>query len=113
MNTVTLKNTISWWEKKRIAFNFFVGITGVIAVLAFIPHTFGMEDAIGIVLWGIMANILYSAGILLEVANQYYLKGKLNIFQFRLFFFVAGTFTYMLVTWAYTGIYYDPFFFVM
>ncbi|WP_420574107.1 hypothetical protein [Kordia sp.] len=113
MNYTVLRATISWWEQKRIAFNFFVGITGVIAVLAFIPHTFGMEDAIGIILWGIMANVLYSTGILLEVINQYHLKGKLNIFQFRMLFFIVGTFTYMLATWVYTGLYYNPSLFVM
>lgn len=109
MNTTTLQNTISWWEKKRIAFNIFIGLIGSIAVFHFINHAFTQDDAIGIILWGIMANILYSIGILLEVANQYYLKGKLNIFHYRLLFFIVGTLLYMLATWVYASLYYNDY----
>lgn len=101
-----LKKTITWWEKKRIWFNVAVGITGTLGVIVNIIHPFGIDDFIGIVLWGIMANILYSVGILLEIVNQYYLKGKLNIFRFRHFFFIIGTLAYVFFSWVYAHIYY-------
>ncbi|MFK7749415.1 MAG: hypothetical protein AB8B65_13550 [Kordia sp.] len=107
MDSLALQNTISWWEKKRIVFNILLGIVGAASVATFIPHTFGLEDFFGIILWAIMANILYSVGILLEIANQYYLKGKLNIFQFRHLFFVFGTLPYMFLTWLYASYYYE------
>ncbi|QHI35864.1 hypothetical protein IMCC3317_12120 [Kordia antarctica] len=106
MNETVLNKTITWWETKRIIFNAFVGIVGIFSVFANIPHTFGLEDFIGIILWGIVANIFYSVGILLEIVNQYYLKGKLNIFLFRHFFFIIGTLMYMFLTWSYTFFYY-------
>ena len=70
------------------------------------------EDLIGIILWGIVANIFYATGIILEVANQHYLNGKLNIYRFRHFFFIIGTFAYMILTWSYTILYYQSILFI-
>lgn len=101
-----LKKTIIWWEKKRIWFNVAVGLAGLLGITINIIHPFGIEDFIGIILWGMMANILYSVGILLEIVNQYYLKGRLNIFRFRRFFFIIGTLAYVFFTWVYVYFYY-------
>jgi hypothetical protein len=108
-----LKKTIIWWEKKRIWFNVIIGVIGILAVYMYCTDAIETEDIIGIILWGIMANILYSVGILLEIVNQYYLKGKLNIFRFRHVFFILGTLMYMFVTWNYAFYYYYPHFVYM
>jgi hypothetical protein len=62
-------------------------------------NSFVGSDLIGIILWGILANILYSTGIITEVLEQYYLRGKLKLYRFRLIFFIIGTFLYCFITW--------------
>ena len=104
-----LNETISWWEKKRIIFNIIIGFFGILALIIIQPSCFGWFDCIGILLWGIMANILFSLGILLEIANQYYFKSKYNVYQFRNFFYVIGTLAYAFVTFSYPFLYYIDF----
>ena len=73
---------IGWWESRRIPYNFIVGCAGIITIIAmFISATFGeifLAQAIGlpdppiimilgILLYGIMANILYTGGWVIEL----------------------------------------------
>jgi hypothetical protein len=111
MNTDRLLKTIQWWEKKRVWFNLCLGVVGVYtmitysSVMSFDP----IHDTIGVLVWGVLANILYSSGILLEVINLYYLKNKVNFYMLRYFLIIIGTLLYCLVTFLYAFIYYTSF----
>jgi hypothetical protein len=102
-NTDQLLATIQWWEKKRIWFNIIVGALGVISILLFNSGRLfsGWISLVGIIIWGIAANIFYSSGILLEVVNVYYLKSSKNFFRFRYPLFIIGTLLYSMVTIIY------------
>ncbi len=92
-----LNTSVEWWEKKRLWFNIAVGLTGVISILAIWPYFF-FEEIVGIIIWGIIANIFYSLGILVEILDSYYLNGKGKFYSFRMFFFITGTLAYCFVT---------------
>jgi len=88
-----LRLNIKWWDSKRWAYNLAVGLFGVIAIYDGYSRSdfFGAEtDSFGIIFWAIGANIFYSLGILAELFDWYYLKNKLKIKKFRLFFFTVG-----------------------
>ncbi len=93
----SLSFAIKWWEKRRIWFNLSVGLAGLFIVLMQ-PFSLLLFDIIGIVAWGVFANILYSLGFLLEVFDRYYFKGKIKMFRFRLPLFIIGVLAYTLVT---------------
>lgn len=95
MTLEELKLDIKWWESKRWIYNVLVGLFGVVAIfnaLAEIPYQWTFEDTIGVILWGVGANIFYSIGILLELFDWYYLNNKIRIRKFRLLFLISGTF---------------------
>ncbi|NOQ72151.1 MAG: hypothetical protein GQ574_09125 [Crocinitomix sp.] len=81
--------SLCWWEKKRITFNIVVGISGVTGILlAGLPMYY--FDFVGIIFCGLFLNLCYSVGFLLEAFDGYYFKGKLQLFRFRLLFFIFG-----------------------
>ncbi|MFT5820629.1 MAG: hypothetical protein ACI8ZM_001874 [Crocinitomix sp.] len=88
---------LRWWEKKRITFNIVIGIAGMVSILLA-----GMQmyyaDFIGVVFWALFFNLCYSIGFLLEAFDAYYFKGKLQLFRFRLLFFIAGLLSVTLIT---------------
>lgn len=86
-----LNNIVKWWEKKRLWFNIILGIIGTGLIIIINPPYFGVQDIIGIILWGIGANIFFSLGILSEIFDLYYLKGRFSSENYRWFFFVIGT----------------------
>ncbi|MDO5980032.1 hypothetical protein [Flavivirga spongiicola] len=103
-----LNETIVWWEKKRITFNVVVGISGLISFMVLSPNYFGITEIIGILTWGILANILYSSGILIEIFNFYYFNDKVKFFKFRFGFYIFGSLLYCAVTFIYPFLYYIP-----
>ncbi|WP_051568400.1 hypothetical protein [Crocinitomix catalasitica] len=96
-NQILLSAAIAWWEKKRVLFNLFVGLTGVFAMTLVIT-TFGIIDLIDLIFYGIAANIFYCLGFVLEALNLHYLKGKFKIDNYRLFLFIVGTTFSCIVT---------------
>jgi hypothetical protein len=69
---------IRWWESRRLTYNAVVGVTGLITAtyvqaLALIPpggpgHLVNVLP--GIIAFGIMANVMYSCGWLIELAMK-------------------------------------------
>lgn len=101
-----LKEALSWWEKKRIWFNVAVGITGVIVVINNI-HLFQYGEIIGLVFYGLLLNLFYSIGFLLEAFNQHYLKGNFHFDQMRIGLFIVGTLASCGITYPYASIYFS------
>lgn len=107
LNTDRLILTIKAWEKQRIWFNVSVGIAGIYSIIPYWDDfTYRLFwNITGVLIWGLLANILYSTGILLEIIDSYYFKGKVNFYRFRHLFWVLGTLMYCLLTLAYTNAY--------
>jgi hypothetical protein len=107
MNSELTKNTLDWWEKKRIWYNLIVLIFGVWQIIKEQPDTYNFEDIIGVVIYGLGANILYSIGILIELLDEYYFKTFFKFKRFRWFFLIIGTlFSILYTTWL-IKIYYN------
>jgi hypothetical protein len=110
LNLEQLETPIIWWEKKRIWFNVIVGFAGIYIIIFSEFFMFSFKDIVGILIWGFIANILYSAGVILEIMNVYYLKSNINFFRFRYVFWLLGTFLYAAWTAYYAFFYFnDPF----
>ena len=91
MTIEELKSNIKWWESKRWIYSIAVGIFGIIAIydgLSRGEYSWTIDDTIGIIIWGIGANIFYSLGTLLELFDWYYLKNKIGLKRFRMIFFI-------------------------
>lgn len=66
----------SWWERRRLAYNLWVGSAGAFTVGAGLlfsvlpPHAPGLPGAgmwVPVLIFGVMANVFYSAGAVVEV----------------------------------------------
>ncbi len=94
MTIEELRGNIKWWESKRWIFNLAVGLAGVIAIYyatSYSTFIWYRTDVLGIIIWGIGANILYSSGTLIELFDWYYLKNAIRLKNLRGLFFVVGT----------------------
>jgi hypothetical protein len=93
--------TILWWESRRIPYNLIVGTTGIctciaVLILAFIAkeyfHSdFGMPDPplfglLLIVLYGIMANVCFTAGWIVELLLRSVAPSEATVFAENTFF---------------------------
>lgn len=91
-----LQQAFAWWEKKRLLYNVIVGLTGVLVLLSIPVHTF--HDIPGVILFGILANLCYSAGFLLEAAVVHYLKKGMIFAKWRVILFWSGLIFSVFVT---------------
>lgn len=97
---MSIMESFRWWENKRIWFNLAVGFTGAYVLDTYCIRLFP-GDIIGIILWGIVANLLFSLGFFAEMADRYYLKHYMDLRQVRWILFLAGTAAYVCVTYAF------------
>ena len=78
----TARDAIGWWESRRIPYNLIVGCAGILSCIAagvvavisvnLYPNDAGIPDPpifilFGIILYGIIANILYTGGWVVEL----------------------------------------------
>jgi hypothetical protein len=92
---------ILWWESRRIPYNLIVGTAGILTCIAvvilaiiaqeYFNSDFGMPDppAAGILLvfiYGIMANICYTAGWIVELMLRRLAPGEATAFAENTFF---------------------------
>ncbi|MCB9222852.1 MAG: hypothetical protein R2780_10935 [Crocinitomicaceae bacterium] len=107
-NDSTVLRIFQWWEKKRIIYNLILGLAGLISMLMISPGFTGFE-LFGIVMWGLFANLCYSIGFLIEMANLYYLKGRYDLSSVRMAFFLFGTGFAGFCTFFFPFLVYFPF----
>ena len=107
MNSELTKNTLDWWEKKRIWYNLIMLVFAVWQIIKEEPDTFSFDETIGVIIYGLGANILYSIGILIELLDEYYLKTFFKLKRFRWFFLIIGTLFSVLYTTLQIKIYYN------
>ncbi len=93
-----LQNALKWWEKKRLLFNVIVGCFGLFAILFPNGFDFDLIVIIGSLMWGFVANALYTAGFLLESFAIHYMKSNEGLKKLRWLFFTLGTMAYSTVS---------------
>jgi hypothetical protein len=101
--------SFAWWERMRWIYNLAVGLVGLSAILAN-ANQFVTADMVGLVMYGLLANLFYTLGFYFEMADQHYFRGVLGLYKFRTLFFVAGSVGSMLLTLVTTLTYYEVFF---
>lgn len=98
---IDFSEIVSWWESKRLRFNFIVGIWGLIGIYLS-PFTQDIllypVTILIIALWAVLLNICYLSGMGIELLNHYYFKSRRNLKPYRLFLFVIGTIASSLVS---------------
>ncbi len=92
----SLLAAFAWWEKKRVLYNIIVGVAGII-VLLLLPY-FSILDLLGVIIYGVIVNLFYSLGFLIEVAARHYFKSDIDFTEKRETFFGAGLIFSVLVT---------------
>jgi len=91
-----LLKAFAWWEKKRLLYNIIVGFTGIIVCLSFPIHTF--LDIISVILYGVMANLFYFSGFILEVITVHYFRKDMIFEKWRPALFWTGLIFSVFVT---------------
>jgi hypothetical protein len=92
----SILSAFGWWEKRRWIYNIVVGFTG--AFFMFLLPMVTSFDIIGIVIYGLLANLCYSLGFLIEVVARYYFKNETDFTDRRKLMFGAGLVISVLVT---------------
>ena len=102
---------IKWWESKRWIFNLLVGLSGMLGIVKGVyvatENIFVISDILGIILSGIIANIFYSSGILVEIFDNYYFNSKLKMERFREVFLILGCISCCIYAYICTYFYYN------
>ena len=97
-----------YWSRKRILFNIIVGISGAISVLLFLGLDFTLFDLLGMILWGIVANGLFSIGYVLDSYIISHSKGERSLQDNRGILFWIGTIAYVIVGFLFVMVYSFP-----
>ncbi len=103
----SLLDAHNYWLRMRLFFNLIVGAAGTLATLLY-AETFTTFDLLGILMWGFVANGLYSSGYSLEsyVITQH---PKVKFRNYRFLLFYIGTLLYSFVSFFYAQLYYSSF----
>ena len=79
----TARSIIAWWEKRRLAYNLFVGSAGVVSVavaslFALLPPGGGLDfpPLVVFLVFGVMANVCYLLGPAAELLIEKLFGGK-------------------------------------
>lgn len=114
MTIEQLRNNIKWWESKRWIYALLILCFSVLGLYMGTSKTenysFSFDDVICLSIWLLVANIFYSVGLLLELFDWYYFKGKLKLIRFKHLFFIFGLLFscvysfinyFMLIAWSF------------
>lgn len=79
------KSIIGWWEKRRLAYNVWVGgagllSLGIVSVVSALPpmaHPLPFFPVVGAVVFGVMANLCYLLGPTAEILVEKLSKGSI------------------------------------
>jgi hypothetical protein len=97
-----------FWTKKRVSFNFIVGITGGFFILIFLGFRLDFFDFVGIIIWGLVANALCSVGYVLDSYLISVSKSERSLASSRLLWFWLGTIGYVIANLVCTLLYSLP-----
>jgi len=97
-----------YWSKKRILFNIIVGSAGIISVLLVLGPGLAIFDLFGIVMWGVVANAMFSIGFILESYIISKSNGQRDLQGNRDILFWLGTIAYVIVGFIFLLMYSFP-----
>ena len=97
-----------YWSKKRILFNIIVGSAGLISVLLVLGTGLTIFDLFGIVMWGVVANAMFSIGYIFESYIIAKSKGQRDLQGNRDILFWMGTIAYVIVGFIFLLMYSFP-----
>ena len=108
MELSDLKSSIHRWKSNRYKFNLGVLIFGLIGFFwSWDVYNYHFTDLLIVLRWFIGANLFYSSGILLEIADWHYFKNKIGFKDYRIPFavigFILGFFYTLWNSWMYFG----------
>lgn len=101
-----LLESFNYWHRKRIHFNILVGISGFLPTLYFSHFHLKLFDLFGCIVWGILANILYSLGYVIESFYITQTDENNNFINYRNILFGLGTGLYMIVSTLFPTMYF-------
>lgn len=104
---------LGWWERRRPVYNLVVGVTGLVTLttvmilMALSPGvhlTASLVPLIGVVAYGVMANVCYSLGFVIELALELLWDGDIApvgpfLFRQGLLFSVGLTLLPIMIAW--------------
>jgi nicotinamide riboside transporter PnuC len=96
----SLLNAFGRWEKKRLFYNTVVGAAGILTTVLS-SQKIDILYLIGIIFYGVAANLFYCPGFLTEVAIKYYFKSDIDFSDKRNAFFWIGLIFSLLITLAF------------
>lgn len=90
---------ITWWEKKRWWYNVLVGITGLVVLgISGLLQQLPFDFWLGIIFYGIAANVGYTLGWASALLLHYYTQSEL-LFTHRNTLYFIGTVSSILLTY--------------
>ena len=104
-----ISSSLAWWDKKRVLFNIITLVAAVVYLIMIKPKNFGLNEIFGALLYGLILNVFYCLGFLMELYDYSYLKSKLKLQNYRSVFFILGTVFSVLYTLLQIDIYYFGF----
>jgi len=96
----SLLAAFGWWEKRRIAYNVIVGICGLIVLIFFLNVPLDPALIIDAILYGVIVNLFYTLGFLIEVVSRYYFKSDRDFSKSRKGLFWTGLVISVLITFG-------------
>ena len=93
----TYRDIIVWWEKRRLWFNISVGIAGMIGLFS-IRAIHILDILMGVIMYGILANILYTAGWATELLLRVKSNDRYDFGRFRKLIYYIGIVGSVLLT---------------
>ncbi|MEZ4878883.1 MAG: hypothetical protein R2801_01790 [Chitinophagales bacterium] len=94
-----------FWYKNRFYFNILIAISGLLGLLVANPLSLLISNwifvLIGILLWAIVANGLYSLGFVIESFIIHKTKGLENLPISRVLLLFIGTISYIIISFLY------------
>ena len=88
----------NYWVGKLLLFNILVGFSGLASIALFSGFRLSAFEYFGILCWGVMANILYSVGYVIESVVIVSFKGEKSFAKLRGVLFWIGAIGYMLAS---------------
>ena len=104
---------LGWWERRRPVYNLVVGATGLVTLTTVtilmtltpgLHPTFSLVPLIAVAAYGVMANLCYSLGFLIELALELLWQGDIApvgpfLFRQGLLFSVGLTLLPIVIVW--------------
>lgn len=100
-----LLGAFHFWNRKRVLFNTLVGLSGGAAMILYMD-TINFFDMLGVFMWGITANALYTLGYLADSYMIAAMKKMNGLGDYRLPLFWLGTIAYVIVSFVFCYLYY-------